>query len=391
MIDGQQRIVTANLFLKGELPLPSSLADVHPGLPGARYNDLPTELRRFVDRDLKYNADVVKGIDNPREAEHQRIAIEIFRRLQEGESLTYMEVAHARLSSLSRNFVVKYADDIRFDYDTYAPIDENPDKHPFFRVIDRNNDRMQHLALLTRLLILEDSDGVADTRDTDVQRFIDSHQVEDGIGNLAYESEIQAIETLRNMRLFYEVFKDDPMMDNGAGGLKELRTEYFIISIYLLLRHLRRHYVFDVAERELFRKFTIDFHERWRHRRGEDSDILIFADNRQQAVSDVETRQQILRQVFFDYAAQQGHDLLTKDERRAFNESERIFVYRVDEGLCQQCLQEGKPEIEARVPWREYEADHVVPHVKGGPTQVANAQVLCRYHNKQKGATVAQS
>lgn len=162
VIDGQQRIVTANLFLKGELPLPSSLADVHPDLPGARYNELPTELRRFVDRDLKYNADVVKGIDNPRKAEHQRIATEIFRRLQEGESLTYMEVAHARLSSLSRNFVVKYADDIRFDYDTYESIDENPDKHPFFKVIDRNNDRMQHLALLTRLLILEDNDGVAD-------------------------------------------------------------------------------------------------------------------------------------------------------------------------------------------------------------------------------------
>lgn len=83
--------------------------------------------------------------------------------------------------------------------------------------------------------------------------------------------------------------------------------------------------------------------------------------------------------------------MLTKDERRAFNESERIFVYRMDEGLCQACLEEGKPEVEARVPWREYEADHVVPYAKGGPTEVANAQVLCRYHNRQKGATVVES
>jgi hypothetical protein len=339
-----------------------------------------------VDRDLKYNADVVKGIDDPKNPEHQRIATEIFWRLQQGESLNYMEIAHARLSSLSRNFIVKYADDIRFDYDTYEPIDSNPDKHFFFRAIDRNNDRMQHLALLSRLLILEESDGLADVRETDVMKFIDSHQVPDGIGNLAYEKQAQAKDTLHNMRVFYDVFATDPMLDGE--GLKELRVEYLIISIYLLLRHLRRYYVFDAAERELFRKFVIDFHERWRARRGEDSDILIFAESRQHNETDIRIRHQILRQLFFDYASEQGHDVLTKDERRVFNEAERIFVYRMDEGLCQVCLEEGKSEIEARVPWREYDADHVVPHAKGGPTDVTNAQVLCRYHNKQKGASV---
>jgi len=297
-----------------------------------------------------------------------------------------MEIAHPRLSSLSRNFIVKYADDIRFDYDTYEPIDSNPDKHFFFRAIDRNNDRMQHLALLSRLLILEESDGLADVRETDVMKFIDSHQVPDGIGNLAYEKQAQAKDTLHNTRVFYDVFATDPMLDGE--GLKELRVEYFIISIYLLLRHLRRYYVFDAAERELFRKFVIDFHERWRALRGEDSDILIFAESRQHNETDIRIRHQILRQLFFDYASEQGHDVLTKDERRVFNEAERIFVYRMDEGLCQVCLEEGKSEIEARVPWREYDADHVVPHAKGGPTDVTNAQVLCRYHNKQKGASV---
>ncbi|MGH9931849.1 MAG: DUF262 domain-containing protein [Pyrinomonadaceae bacterium] len=156
VIDGQQRITTAKEFLGDEISLPKSLADVDPDLPRAHYSELPAELRRFVDRELKYNADIVKGIEDPKNPEHQRIAAEIFWRLQQGETLTYMEIAHARLSSLSRNFVVKYADDIQFDYENYEPIDNNPDKHPFFRVIDRNNDRMQHLALLTRLLILKD-------------------------------------------------------------------------------------------------------------------------------------------------------------------------------------------------------------------------------------------
>ena len=101
----------------------------------------------------------MKGINDPQNPEHQQTAAEIFWRLQQGEKLNYMEIAHARLSSLPRNFVVKYADDISFDYKSYEPIEDNPDVHAFFRTITRPNDRMQHLAILTRLLILEEQDG----------------------------------------------------------------------------------------------------------------------------------------------------------------------------------------------------------------------------------------
>ena len=40
------------------------------------------------------------------------------------------------------------------------------------------------------------------------------------------------------------------------------------------------------------------------------------------------------------------------------------------------------------MPWEEYEADHIVPHSRGGETVPDNAQVLCRYHNRQKGARI---
>jgi len=99
-------------------------------------------------------------------------------------------------------------------------------------------------------------------------------------------------------------------------------------------------------------------------------------------------RDRIIRQIFFEYAAEKGHQMLTKDERRAFSEAERIRIYRLHNGLCQMCLDEGKPEQEARVSWSAYQADHVIPHAKGGPTAVWNAQVLCQYHNAQKGATL---
>lgn len=386
VIDGQQRITTARLFIEDSLPLPKTLQDVSTELPGKRYSELSADLRRFVDR-LNYEADIVKGIEDPHDPHHQEVAAEIFWRLQLGEPLNYMEVAHARLSSLSRNFVVKFADDIAFDYDAYQPVDANPDKHRFFRLIDMKNTRMQHLALLTRLVLLEEGDGIADLQDTRVIDLIDRYKAPDGIGNTTFESSPAGKGTLNTMNVFYDVFKDD-YMHAGNHAIRELRREYFIISIYVLLRHLLHHYVFDSAERTLFREFVIDFHARWSERREDDVDILNFSDHRQQSGNEIAFRDRILRQHFFHFATARDHEVLTKDERRAFNEAERIRIYRGDAGLCQVCLGEGKPEAEARVAWREYEADHVLPHAGGGATAVDNAQVLCRYHNRQKGAQV---
>jgi hypothetical protein len=385
VIDGQQRIYTVQRFLDDDLPLPKSLRDIHPELAGARYSELSSDVRRFIDRELVYDADLVKGIDDPRNPKHQEIATEIFWRLQQGESLNYMEIAHSRLSSLARNFVVKYADDQQFDFEHYVPIDSNPDKHRFFEVIDRNNDRMQHLALLTRLLLIEESDGPADIKDMNVMDYIDKWQQSNGIGNYSLEKEPHARQALRTMNIFFDVFKDDPMISQN-GGMKEFRIEYFIISVYLLLRHLLKYYVFDAAEHRLFYGFVLRFHERWRAgKRETDTDILVFSDNRQQTTAETEVRDRIMRQAFFEYAQTKAHQMLTKDERRVFDEADRILIYRMDNGLCQQCLAEGKPEREARVSWKEYQADHVVPHSKGGRTVIENAQVLCRYHNAAKG------
>ena len=389
VIDGQQRITTAQDFLADKLALPKSLADIHPNLPGKTYSKLPADIRRFVDRELVYTADVVKNIDNPRNIEHQRIATEIFWRLQQGESLTFMEIAHSRLSSLSRNFLVKYADDQTFDFDKYKPIDNNPYKHHFFEVITRNNDRMQHLALLARLLILEENwqenQGPSDIRDQQIMEYIDEYQREDGIGNYSFEALDHAKRVIGFLNKFYKVFKDDPMIDEN-GGMREFNIEYFIISIYLLLRHIETYYVFDKTEQKLFRDFVISFHERWRSEHDEnDMDVLYFSESRQMNGKEIATRDRIIRQAFFEYAMDKGHNMLTKDERRAFNEAEKIKIYRRDNGLCQICLKQGKPEVEARVAWSEYDADHVLPHSKGGQTLVVNAQVLCRYHNQQKG------
>lgn len=385
VIDGQQRIRVAQEFYEDELTLPQSLADLDGSLPGRKYTKLPVKVRQFVDKTLRYEVDTVTGIDDPWNPEHQQTAAEIFWRLQQGETLNYMEVAHARLSSLPRNFVVKYADDITFDYDSYKPIKNNPDTHAFFRTITRPNNRMQHLAILTRLLILEEREGPADISDTNVSEFIEKGQHPEGIGNYSYEDTAPARSVLSNMRTFHRVFRDD--VADGS-GMRELQAEYVIISLYLLLRHLRKHYVFAEREEQLFRAFTIWFDKRRRARQDDDSDMQVFASHRQQSGREIKIRDRVIRQLFFEYARDESVDILTKDRKRRFSESERIAIYREADGLCHECSKLGLPESEARVPWSEYDADHVIPHSKGGPTVIDNAQVLCKAHNLAKGASV---
>lgn len=388
IIDGQQRITSIQNFFDNKFKLPKSLTDVHPELPNKYFNELIPELRMFIDKSLSISADVVKNIEDPKNQEHQKVATEIFWRLQQGETLNFMEIAHAKLSSLSRNFVVKYSDDITFDYASYKPIDSNKHKHPFFNIIDRANDRMQHLTLLTRFLIIEENEGYAELKDTQVVDMVKKYEVEDGIGNHSMEQKDFAKQALTNLSTLYELFKDDPIIKDGKGKVKELKREYLIVSLYMLVRHLKKHYVLNDHIKKAIYNFFIDFHERWKLASPEDSDIMTFSNNRQQSTSNLEIRDMIFRQLFFEYLSKNNFEILEKDQQRAFNEAQRIKIYRGGKGMCQECLAEGKSEREAQVPWAKFQADHIFPHSKGGQTIIENGQLLCDMHNMRKGAKV---
>lgn len=299
-----------------------------------------------------------------------------------------MEVAHAQLSSLTRNFIVKYSDDQTFDYKNYKPLDNNQDKKTFFSLLNVDNIRMKHLQFMARFIMIEQSGGYADLSDRKIQEFINDAKVDDGIGNLSFENTPEASATLQTLNVFYEIFKDDPMLDPQS-GIKELSVEYFIISIYLLIRHLRQYYVIDEEIKATIRNFIYDFHTRWKtYDESSDTDLLSFSNRRQQGENDIEARDIILRQIFFEYLKEHNIELIEKDEKRAFTELERIIIYRKGKGFCQQCLRDGKPDKEAKVSWSSYQADHVFPHAKGGKTILDNGELLCNYHNQSKGAKI---
>lgn len=167
--------------------------------------------------------------------------------------------------------------------------------------------------------------------------------------------------------------------------MKEFTIEYFIISMVMLVRHLRKYYAFSKEHFPSSRKFVYEFHDRWKTHSEEDRDILVFADNRQQSAGDLETRDRMLRLAFFEFLERKHVVLKVLDTKRSFNEAERIRIYRRQEGLCQVCVAAGKPQDEARVSWSQYQADHITPWIKGGKTAEENAQVLCAAHNASKG------
>jgi len=175
-------------------------------------------------------------------------------------------------------------------------------------------------------------------------------------------------------------------MIDSRSGIKELSVEYFIISVYLLIRHLSNYYVMNDESKIIIREFIYDFHRRTKSAEAATNmNLLTFSNRRQQGEHDVETRDIIVRQEFFEYLKKNNKEIIEKDSKRAFTELERIIIYRDGKGLCQECLREGKSENESKVSWSNYQADHVVPHAKGGRTSLDNSELLCSHHNQSKG------
>jgi 5-methylcytosine-specific restriction endonuclease McrA len=386
IIDGQQRITTVQNFFDNKYKLPNTLGDLNGDLPGKTYEELNSDIKKFINKSVTYKADVILNIDEPHNPIHQMTATEIFSRLQQGAPLNPTEIGHAQLSSLTRNFIVKYADNQTFNYEDYTPVEDNTDKLNFFSILKVGNVRMEHLKFMSRFVMIEQSAGYADLGEKKMEEFIYSYKEEDGIGNNSFEEEAAAQATLSNLKTFYEIFKDDTALDDKS-GIPELKTEYFIISIYMLIRHIKKYYVLDDDTKTIIRDFVHNFHQRWsKQNNDDDTDILSFRNNRQQGAKELETRDIIIRQIFFEYLQKKEKTILRKDKKRAFSELERILIYRRGKGLCAVCVTEGKDDADARVGWSKYQADHVIPHAKGGQTTVDNAQLLCASHNQSKGA-----
>jgi hypothetical protein len=377
VVDGQQRIIAISDFFNDKIKLPKELSDITQEA-GKKYSELSLPVKNHIDQQT-LNATVLGGLTTPSNKLYQQIVAKVFWNLQQGKTLSYMEVEHSKLYSASRNFLTKFADNMSFDNTKYESLDFNKDRHKFFEIINVDNDRLDHLALLGRFLMLEEKEGPAELGLTYFVNFIDEWN---NRPNEAFEASAQAKRCLKTLDVLFQIFSDHQSVKAG-GKVPELDREYIIISIYLLARRLvHDNWNFTSVNFPKFRSFVNDFYIRWGTHSPQDADMIQFRGNRQQNKKSVEVRDQLITEWFFKYFP----ELNKLDAVRNFSYLERVMIYRKNQGVCQACKSEGKSEEEALVPWHDFEADHLKPWSKEGKTSIENGQVLCRFHNRSKGA-----
>ena len=100
VVDGQQRIIAIQDFFNNAIKLAKVLSDITPDA-GKRYSGLSPEVKKHIEQQT-LNATVLGGLTNPHNRKYQEIVAKVFWNLQQGKTLSYMEVEHSKLYSAAR-------------------------------------------------------------------------------------------------------------------------------------------------------------------------------------------------------------------------------------------------------------------------------------------------
>jgi hypothetical protein len=384
VVDGQQRITAIQEFFDDEFALPDTpeLRELNPDheIAGKRYSELAEDVQEYIESQCSLKVIKLRGIDDPDDKRHQELATKVFWRLQQGEHLTNIERNHSKTYSPVRNFIVETADDISFDKENYESRNDNPHRHKFFKLLAMNNDRLQQLSLLARFILVEIDEGPTKVTGKEVTKLFDCKRegftIHDEYEEFIEKPEIQRVS--RMLDLLTELYEDTELKDSN-GEIEFLNKEYFIISLYTLIRELEfGDYNFGRENYDEVREFTREWFKRFEVEDGDDAVMLQFKEARQQNRGAVNKRHYIIENAFWET----DPDIQETDSQRTFSRSQRIKLFLDSDRVCDLCLGEGESEEEARVSWSNWDADHIEEYSQGGETVLENGRVLCPSHNR---------
>lgn len=398
VIDGQQRITAIQEYFNNEFSLPDDSEDLYrfdeennTDFSGNYFNDLSDDEQRHLAQNCTITVDTLRGISDPTDQENQELATQVFWRLQQGESLNKIEENHSKIYSPVRNYIVSRADDISFDMDTYTSLDHNPDRHPFFELLNYDNNRLKHLGLLARFLLIEIDESPTKVTGYEVTNLFDCERggfsTNEPQTSFEDRSPLKRIDQMLN--LLHDIYSDSKMK-TSEGNVVFFDTEYFIISLYTLLRELNfGNYRFNSSHYPDIRDFTREWYNRFENEPAGDDAIVRFKANSQQNADAVSARHWILTNEFWN----SDPGITDVDTQRTFNHAQRVAIFLRDDRVCKDCYQEELDNLNpdedksvaksrARVSWSNWDADHIVKHAEGGDTSIENGQVRCTEHNR---------
>ena len=346
VIDGQQRLRTIWEFCAGEFALHKDMDPIG-GVEIAkkRYADLDFNLRSKFDI---YFFDVIiveEAVQNEKEDEIR----DMFLRLQNGTTLKAQEKRNAMPGKM-RDFV------------------KSTSQHPFFENCKFNNRRFTYDHVAAQMVCLELAGQPANVKDGDLNKLYKE--------NSSFDTSCEAARRVKRVL--------DYLLRAFPEKTPELER-YNAITLYCIASSLVRRYVHAGTE-TLLSDWFISFESARRANESldeDDRDPLLVEYRRLTSYStdaeeSIRGRVEFLQKRFFLACP----DIELTDSLRAFTHEQRLAIYRKDEGCCQLKIHcEGGKRL-----WDDWHADHIIAHVNGGKTTVANGQVACPPCNLSKGS-----
>ncbi len=344
VIDGQQRLRTIWEYRAGEFALAKDIEPVKGvDCSGLKYADLDLEISTIFDI---YIADVVI-VDDAVQTDEEDEVRDMFLRLQNGTTLKAQEKRNAMTGQM-RNFVKELAG------------------HQFFENCKFKNVRFTFDHIAAQMVCLEIAGGPAGIRDADLNKMYDRNKSFDTAGETAKK-------VRKGLDYLLRAFPDKT---------PELER-YNAIVLYCLASKLIDQYVHTDTEQKVASWF-IDFEtERRKNETLEEEerdpqliDYRRLTSQSTDAEESIRARLEFIEKRFFLACP----DIELLDEKRSFTPEQRLAIYRKDGGHCRLKITcNGE-----RLTWENWEADHIVPHSKGGKTIVSNGQVACGSCNGAK-------
>ncbi len=345
VIDGQQRLKAIWGFYNDDYSLGTYSKDLPMGdFSGKKFSELSSDIQDNLDL---YQLSIVII----EEAKKEEIT-DLFLRLQEGVPLNPPEKRNAMIGNM-RDFIANLA------------------QHKTFQIIIPKDDkRFMYADWLAHITCLELANGATDVKAQDLKKMYENNKNFD-------DTSCEAKKVKKILDFIYKSFESKT---------PELGIKWGFVDFYLLTSLLIDQYILKGKELD-FSSFYIGFEKEGRDV-DEESELIDAGDNWSKDLYDymvafnssgglrknIETRNQVYTRKLFKEIINLNH----KDNKRLFDNNQKIVIWRRDDGSCKMC--------NCAVEFNEMHADHVIPHSKGGKTTIENGQTLCASCNLKKGS-----
>ena len=344
IIDGQQRLRAIWQFIENRYTLSEDFDSVlgHQ-IAGKLFSDLDDDLQQDF-RAYELSVVVVEdAVDDDIE--------DMFLRLQNGVPLNSAEKRNA-ISGQIRNFIRDLAESHRLMRSSVA-----------FK-----NNRYSHDEVVAQMTLIELNGGPTSIRHDQLKKMYQAHK----------RFKVGSPPATKLKRVLNFLAKAFPRRTPELNKVN-------LVSLYTVVSELLSKYNLAGKEDE-FGNWLLDFERRRKNQdeagedqRDERMDSYELAVNQQTANA---VSQDVRRSLLVEDLLATIPDLTLLDDKRQFTEEQRITIFRRSEGKCANPA--DNPDCEIDCEWGNWHADHVEPHSRGGPTSVANGQLLCPSCNLKK-------